>query len=306
MGLDLIELETFVAVAQTRSFSAAAQRLHVTQTTVSGRIQRLESTLGTKLLIRTTRRVEPSADGTALFEEASRTLEALSRLVHGFRVRAALQRQRVVVAATPTLAALTLAPMLRGYAQRFSDVEVEMLDLQYDEVLAAVEEGTADLAVLALETESAPFRFEPLWSDDMLLVVPQGHPLAGRRKLRPAELAAHPMMVLAQYEGLRQRIADAAALRGSSLPPAKVVANLNTLLGMLEANLGVTILPRFMSGRPEVAQHVLVDIEGVDLSRQFGIVTARRATPGTACQSFCQYLRESAPRLLSGAAIAAR
>lgn len=293
MGLDLIELETFIAVAQAGSFSVAAVQLHVTQSTVTGRIQRLENTLGTKLLRRTTRKVEATPQGAKLLLKANKALCELGSLVFEFRSKARLELQRVVVAATPTLAALTLAPIIHSYSERFPDVEVELLDLQYSGVLEAVGNGTADMGVLALDADEGRFQFEALWSDDMLLVAPRGHPLAKLKRVGLEEFAVHSLMVLGQYEGLRKKIADTLLQGGLSMRPSKVVANLNTLLGMLEADIGVTILPRFMAGRAEVAKHALLEVDGVDLSRQFGLVMAPRKKLNAAGQSFSRHFKQA-------------
>lgn len=299
MGIELIELETFIAVAQAESFSAAALRLHVTQPTVTGRIQRLESALGAKLLHRTTRKVEATAEGARLLTESLKALEDLRKLVQGFKAQDRLARQRVVVAATPTLAALTLPVIIQAYAERFPDVEVVLLDASYAGVLAALDEGRADLGVMAFEGKNSHYRFQPLWSDDMVLIAPLGHPLAGMHSVGPEVLATHVLMVLDQYQGIRARIAETLHQRGLSLPPSKVVANLSTLLGMLNAGMGLTLFPRSMSMRREVARHALVEIEKVDLSRQFGIVLAKRATLNTAGQSFCRFFRQATPALLA-------
>jgi LysR family carnitine catabolism transcriptional activator len=293
IGLELIELETFVVVASARSFSAAAQQLHVTQPTVTGRINRLEASLGAQLLRRTTRKVETTEAGESLLREAVITLDGLARLVDGFRKKARNARQRVVVAATPTIAALRLPPIIQAYAQRYPDVEVELLDLQYASVLAAIDDGHADVAVLALEGSDRRYRFVPLWQDDMLLVAPQGHALAQRKSVGPEDLASIALMVVDQYQGVRARIADALQERGLKLPPSKVVGNLNTLLGMLDAGMGVTLLPRSVSNRGSVAKHAHIEIEGVDMTRRFGVVTAHAAQLSPATQSFIRFVRQA-------------
>ena len=303
MGIELIELETFIAVAQAGSFSAAALRMHVTQPTVTGRIQRLESALGASLLRRTTRKVETTPQGAMLLAEATKALDGLGRLVHGFRKEASLARQRVVVAATPTLAALTLPLVIHGYSERFADVEVELRDLQYAGVLAAVEDGSAGLGVLAFEGEDPRYRFQSLWSDDMLLMAPRHHPLAGLKRISIEEFARHPLIMVDPHQALRSRIAEALQRHGLSLPSYQVVANLGTLLGMINAGMGVALLPRSMAMRAEVATHALLEIEGIDLSRRFGILTARGTALNAAEQSFCRYLRQVTPALLAKALV---
>ncbi|WP_322032261.1 LysR family transcriptional regulator [Paraburkholderia sp. J76] len=292
-GIDLVELETFIAVAETGSFSAAAQRLHVAQPSVTGRVQRLETALGTKLLLRTTRKVETTPDGALLLEQATEALRGLRRIVGQFRSNARLARHRVVVAATPMLAAHTLPALIQRYAARFPDVQVELCDLQYADALAALDGGTADLAVLALEGNDPRYRFEKLWTREMALVVPPGHELAGLERVDLEVLARFPLMVVEQYQPIVGRIREALAQRGLTLPPVRAVANLNTLLGMFDAGMGVTLLPRSSLTRFGSNERAGIEIEGVDLQRHFGIAVARHSEPNTSTLSFWQFLREN-------------
>lgn len=289
--IEFIELETFIAVAQTGSFSLAAQRLHVTQPSVTGRVQRLESALGTRLLVRTTRKVEITPDGRKLLLEAIAAIKGLRSVVEGFRQRARLARHRVVIAATPMLAALTLPPVIHAYSERYTDVQIELRDLQYPDALAALDAGTADVAVLALEEEDAGYRFQSLWTDDMVLVVPVKHPLARRGSVGLAELARLPLTIVSQYQPMVTRIAEQMKTHGLSLARARSVANLNTLLGMLDAGLGMTLLPRAMGRRN--AAYRIVEIEGVVLQRRYGIATPHKARLSTAAQSFCKFLQRA-------------
>lgn len=292
-GLDLVELQTFIAVARSLSFSAAAAHLHVTQPTVTGRIHRLEALLGVQLLRRTTRKVEPTPAGALLLREAVQTLGGLAVLVDRFRKEARRARQRVVVAATPTIAALRLPPIIQAYSERFPDVEIELLDLKYAGVLAAIDAGNADVAVLALDAPDRRYRFIPLWKDDMVLVAPRTHALAKQTSVGPEELASVPLIVVDQYQAVRARIAVALEARGLVMPPSKIVGNLNTLLGMLDAGMGVTLLPRSVSARGSVANHARLEIRDIDMTREFGIVTARSTKIGAALQSFIRYLRQA-------------
>ena len=292
-GLELIELQTFIVVAKARSFSTAAQHLHVTQPTVTGRIHRVEASLGAQLLRRTTRKVETTEAGEQLLHAAMATLEGLARLVEEFRSRAQSARQRVVVAATPTIAALRLPPIIQAYTERYPDVQVELLDLQYLNVLASLDDGRADLAVLAYEGTDSRYRFAVLWHDDMVLVAPKNHPLAQCKSVGVNELSSVALMVVDQYQGVRARIADALQAKGLVLPASKVVGNLNTLLGMLDAGMGVTLLPRSVSSQGSVARHARIEIDGIDMTRTFGIATSRSAKANPSVQSFIRFLRQS-------------
>lgn len=293
LSLDLAELETFVAVAQAGSFSAAAQQLCVTQPAVTGRVRRLEAALGTTLLHRTTRRVETTAQGARLLDEANQALRGLRAVIAGFQDEARLARQRVAVAATPMLAALAMPAVIQRYTQRYPDVQVDLLDMQYRNALEALDTGVADFALLCLEEEDGRYAFEPLRSDDMVLVVPPGHALAQEARVDATVFAAHGMMIIEQYRTLCDRIDEILGSRCLSLAPVRVVGNLTTLVGMLEAGLGITLLPRAIAQRGDAKRHVIVEVDGIDMRRTFGIVQTSGARPGVAAASFCQFLRDT-------------
>jgi len=290
MGIKLVELETFLAVAETGSFSLAAQRLHVTQPSITSRVQRLEAILGCRLLERTTRKVELTEAGQRLAAEASGALRGLLRLIGEFRQQASEARLRVRVAATPTLAARSLPQVIRAYSERHPQVQVELLDLQYTDALAALDSGAADVLVAAFDEKVQPYPRKLLWSGEMVLVAPAGHPLARHASVDPGVLVDHPLMLIEQYQPMRAHIAEALQARGLSMPPAKIVGNLNTLVGLLDAGMGVTLLPSLIAQSGSAAGHRVVSLQGLELRRDFGLVFPRKEAPGHATSAFCAFL----------------
>ncbi|HZZ02740.1 LysR family transcriptional regulator [Paraburkholderia sp.] len=293
LGVDLLELETFIAVAEAGSFSVAAERLCVTQPAVTGRVQRLETALGTALLRRTTRKVETTPQGARLLTESVRALRSLRGVIEEFRADARLARQRVVVAATPMLAAVVLPAIIHRYSARFPDVEVELRDLQYADALAALDSGRADLALLALASDDGRYHFEPVRSDGMVLIAPADHAFADRLHIDPAELAGQRLLVIDQYLPIMSGITEALKARGLEPPSCKAVGNLNTLLGMVDAGLGLTLLPRVMAHRSTQNGHRLIELDGLELRRTFGIVWPRDARLSASSSSFCRFLSEA-------------
>lgn len=290
-GVDLAEIETFLAVAETGSFSQAAERMHVTQPSVTGRVQRLEAALGTTLLTRTTRRVELTDDGRRAEAAARAALHGLRELVGEFRQRIRQARQRVVIAATPMIAALSMPAILQAYGERYPDVQMELLDVKYTEALNALDRGDADVAVMSLdEIDLSSYKFQHLWNGTMVLVVPSIHPLASLERVGARELAFHPLMLIEQYLPVRARIAEAMEKQGFSLPPSKMVGNLNTLMGMLDARMGITLLPHGMAERCHDVSIVPLAVEGLSLTRRFGVVFPYKADLSTAAASFCKFL----------------
>jgi DNA-binding transcriptional LysR family regulator len=302
LRFDLVELETFLAVVELGSFSAAARRLHISQPSVTARVQRLESTLKTRLLVRTTRHVEPTPAGKRLREHAEIALRDLRRLLHEFQADAEAARLRVVVAATPMISAVMLPSLIHSFCLRYPDVQVQLRALQYEDVVAKIESSEADLAVVAFDNDSSKLSFEALTEEDMLVVVPTTHPLAQAGQITLEQLAQTPLMLLDRYSMLRERLADEFSRHGLALRPMHHAANLSTLLGMVDAGLGATFLPRSMAQRYARDTRATLQMADVNLMRRFGILRSRDADLSAAALSFVRHLQANFGATLSGEA----
>jgi DNA-binding transcriptional LysR family regulator len=187
------------------------------------------------------------------------------------------------------LAALALPPIIQSYCERYTDVHVKLLDLPYDQLVASLDAGAADLGVTVLDDDPEKFRFQLLADEEMLLVVPATHPLAGLQVVTIDQVIPYPLMILARYTTLRARITEEYTKRGLAFKPVDA-ANLATLLGLVDAGVGITFLPRAMLQSNARRSRVALRVADVELSRRYGIVTARKASLSTAAQSFCRYL----------------
>jgi DNA-binding transcriptional LysR family regulator len=293
MRFDLVELETFLAVVELGSFSAAAKRLHISQPSVTSRVQRLESTLRTRLLVRTTRHVEPTPAGRRLRDRAEIALRDLRVLLQEFQVDADAARLRVTIASTPMIAAVMLPSLIHSFCQRYPDVQIQLRDLQYEDVVAKIEANEADLAVVAFDNDSSKLSFQPLTEEDMLVVVPNTHEFAQAGDITLEQLATIPLMLLERYSILRDTLADAFTQHGLTLRPMHQAANLSTLLGMVDAGLGATFLPRSMAQRYARDTRATLRVTDVRLMRSFGILRSRSAELSAAAQSFVRHLQSN-------------
>jgi len=294
-GLDLVDLETFLAVVSARSFSGAAGLMHVSQPSVTARIKKLESTLRTRLLVRTTRHALPTAEGERLAREAEALLAGMRSLAREFRAAADAARNRIAVAVTPTLAAVALPGIIAGYRKRYPDVELELFDQYHVQALTAVESGRADLGIMAPDGLDERFSFELLREETLLLVLPAGHPLGRRRNLTLADVADQPLMVLKQYAALHEALAAGFEKLGRRFRPAMRPGNLNTLLSMVDEGVGLTFLPPTMARHNSAKPRPAVPIADLNVTRRFGIVRRESSEPRPVVESFCRYLREHFP-----------
>ncbi|GLY77831.1 LysR family transcriptional regulator [Actinoallomurus iriomotensis] len=182
------ELVYFVAVAQERNFSRAADRLGIAQPPLSRAIQRLERRLGVRLLERTSRQVSLTRAGEVLLNEGRK---ALTNLAAAERLtRRAGREPRLVVVTKPAGDAGLLEPILARFAAHPDTVEVEVLICGIGEQKSLLRDGTADVALLRTpQTDLSGLATEELLTERELVVLPRTHRLAGRASVRTVDLA---------------------------------------------------------------------------------------------------------------------
>ena len=288
-----------MVVAELGSFSKAAEKLHLSQPAVTGRVQKLESVLGATLLHRTTRSVTVTPVGQQLAARASEALQGLRVLVADLATEKATARRRVTVAATPMLAATMLPRAIRVFVERNPDIQVNVADLRYSEAIASVLRGDVDIGFIAMERAHPMLRFECLVEEDLVLVVPSIHPLAAESSITLRRLAPYPVMLLGQYGTLLEKVSAEFAHHGLQFTPSVTAGNLLTLLGMVDAGNGIALLPRSVVQLNAATPRAFVEIEDGDLRRRYGIVVRKSARLSVVARSFCDFMRteiKSAPK----------
>lgn len=277
------------------SFSRAAERLYISQPSVSSRVKRLEDVLRVKLIERTTRSVHATEDGELLQKAAQEALSGLYAVLRQFRDRSEAARNRVVIAATPMIAATFLPAIMHTYAERFPDVQVVLRDMPFETLLKTIGDGMADIGVTAVDGDYDNLQFQPLAEEPVVLVVPAKHPLAAKESVSIEMLLPYRMIFLDRYTNLRERLAGEFARFGTTLE-ASTASTLPTLMGMIDTGSCVAFLPRSMAQVNARESRAIVELADFHAVRSYGSIVARSVVPTTAVQSFRDHLhREFAP-----------
>lgn len=293
INFDLQQLQAFVAVADKGSFRAAAEHIHLSAPALGRRIERLEELLGARLFQRSTREVKLTRVGEAFLERARGALDDLESAVLGIHEISARHQGRVAIACLPT-AAVTLVPQaIASFCAAMPRVRVRVIDEGMNEVAASVISGEADFALGFAHPPDAGLKFEPLWNDPYVLALRCDHPLARRRSLTLADVAGERWVTVARTSRNRQLLDDWFTASGRSPQAWLEVSHVITMVAMVEAGLGVGIVPSMAlsHGRhPDVRGVPLAD---VTLERRVGLLTleGRRLTP--VAQRFYEHLKAS-------------
>lgn len=290
MRIGLEELETFLTVAELGSFSLAAKQLHLSQPSVSGRVQRLEYALGAQLLERTTRRVSTTPAGERLRLQAETTLRDLRFLIQEFRENLATSRRTITIATTQLIAAVALAPVIRRYCATHPNANIRIRDVGVSAALDAVSCGAVDFAIVGTKPPDSEFDFQPITKDELVVITPPGHPLLSCAAPTLDEIVRYPTLVMDGYEFLKEWLEAGYRERGLIFRPAYEVINAVALLGMIAAGMGITLFPRTLVPREYSSTLGFVDLADSQVVRSYYIVTSRHRHLGPQANSVFNFL----------------
>lgn len=289
MNVSSRQLRAFVALAQERHFTKAAERCHQTQPAFSALIRTLEEAVGVRLFDRTTRRVELTPEGVLFNESALRLLNDLDAVMGDIQDHVAKRRGRVAVAALPSLAAGWLPGIYAQFHARFPGIELHLNDALLEPCLDMVRHSVVDIAVAAQGRDMAGLMAEPLCEDYFHLVCRDDHPLALRPAVHLRELKGNAMIQLGQGSSIRQSLARNPDLSG--LNSFLEVDHLATVTGLLVAGLGVSLVPSMTLFQFRHERIRVVPLAaGSQLKRSLYLIRRREKSLSSAAQAFYDVL----------------
>ncbi len=239
----LRQLRFLVALADSGSFSRAAEAAHVSQPTLSSGIKELESLLGVALAERGARGAILTHAGRAAATRARAILGDVEQLVATAKEAARPFAGRFHLGAIPTIAPFVLTPLLSALKPAHPDLKPYLKEDQTARLIDGLRQRTLDAAVIALPWEASGIETLSVADDEFLLVAPSTHPLAAVDRLTPHDLAGHELLLLEDGHCLRDH-AIAACAAGTGRTAEVAATSLATLVNMAAGGLGVTLVPR--------------------------------------------------------------
>jgi DNA-binding transcriptional LysR family regulator len=292
-SLTLHQLRTFRAVAEQLSFSAAALELSISQPSVSYQVKELEAALGVSLLDRLGKRVRLTEAGTVLYDYARRTLALLDEAAMAMEQLRGIERGTLRVGASTTVGIYLIPLALGAYKKRHPNLAVSLEIGSREALQERLKQGVLDLAVLSPPDVDADLACTPFMEDELVMVVPAGHPLAGGRSLTLGDFAGESFLMREEGSGTRLAVETAAARAGVTLRVGMELGSNGAIKHAVEAGLGVAVLSiHAVELERKGGGLVVVDIEGFPILRPWSIVYLRRRHLPAAVEQFIQLLRE--------------
>jgi len=292
--MELHQLRYFCAVADSGSFSRAAEQSHVSQPSLSQQILKLEDELGARLFDRLGRSVRLTDVGKAFLPRARAVLRELEAARGDAVERKESLGGPVTVGVIPTVAPYFLPPCLTAFSRKFPQVHLTVVEEITPVLLERLRASSIDVAILALPVRGHEFEAVPLLTERLFAALPPKHKLAVRRSLALKDLQAEPFLLL--RDGHCFRDTAVAACDRARLHPQIVFESgqFSSLLSMVGAGMGVSIVPEMAVDKGTRCRYVSIRDE--QAFRVIGAATLRGRSSTRALQSFLEHLHAAAEK----------
>jgi LysR family hydrogen peroxide-inducible transcriptional activator len=280
--MDLRQLAALVAIADHGSFSSAARALYTVQSNVSAHVSRLERELGVRLVDRG--RGALTEEGRLVVARARRIqheLDALHADLAGLRTEVAGEARVGVIGTT---ARWLMPQVLTALREHHPHVRAIVVEASTTSLLPQLVAGDLDVAVVNLPVDNPDVDADPLFDEDMVLLIPGGHALAGRTTVELGELADHQIILSPPGTALRQELDESARRAGVTLQPAAEIDGVRLLTSMAFEGFGATIVPATAVPGWVKGNFTRARVPGLP-TRQVGLARRRRSilsAPGRA------------------------
>lgn len=243
--LDLTSLRLFVTVCETRNIARAGEQANIVGSAISKRLAQLEDTVGTPLLVRRRRGVEPTAAGETLLEHARSMLASASRIERDMVGYASGLKGQVRLLATASVMAESLADDVAAFLKNpaHQDIQVDIEERLSSEVVRGIREGSASLGICWDAADLGELQSRPYRTDHLAIVVHPSHPLAAHETLRFEQTLEYPHVSLPVASAVQLMLQRAAALVGKAVIYRVIVSNFEAALRVVRANLAVSVVP---------------------------------------------------------------
>lgn len=292
--MELRHLRYCVALAEVQNFTRAAERTHVTQSTLSHQIKQLEDELEVTLFNRDGKSVSLTQAGRDFVDTITPILKQVDAAVGALKASPDQLTGELRIAATHSFNVQLIPQCLAAFMEKFPQVKVIVEELSGDQIAQGLETGSLDLGISYRPAMPRGLWFEPLFNEELKLIMSPSHPLAKRKRVRMVELNGLPLALLTRNFSTRQMLDECFQAAGAE---PQVVAELNAISPMVElvrrTRLCSIVSDNALSGEPDL---VAVALENPTPIRTPGLLWNRNSERPLATRYMANIIRELALR----------
>ncbi len=292
--MELRHLRYFEAVARHSHVTRAAAELHIAQPALSKQISQLEHELGVALFDRVGRNVRLTEAGESLLPHARAVMAQVEAARAEMAERIGLRKGRATVGAPPTVGTQLLPTVLATFNKRYPGIELRLHEAGVQTLLDLLETGLTDVAVVTLPVDDENLTVVPIFTEEMVIAVWLGHPMAGRSEVTISELQGEPWVLSPENYELREAALVACERAGFSPRVVLDGGETDTLLRFVAAGVGIALVPRLaVQGATDL---VALRVSDQKLNRSLGVVWRGDRVASPAARALREFLVEQLRR----------
>jgi len=292
--MDLWRLHIFCRVVELRSFSKAANKVYLSQPTVSSHIKDLENHFECKLLDRLGRQVVPTKAGTILYSYAMKIIALKQEAENALAEFQGKIRGHLTIGGSTIPGGYILPPLLGIFKNDYPEVVVTLVQGDTATIIRETLEGNVELGVVGAKDRQAQLVQKKIMDDEMFLIVPDNHRWANKRQISMDEVTREPFIMREIGSGSRKSIEQVMEESGYSIDALNVVAEMGSTEAVrqgIKSGVGISILSK-RAVAEELAYGGLrrVKIKGLSFKRAFYLIYHKRRTQSPLCRTFIEFL----------------
>ena len=285
--LDLNQLRIFHAAATARNFTRAAAAVHLTQPGVSKHIRQIEEQLGLPLFDRLGKHVELTEAGHVLLAATQQILTLAETAEQRIADLKGLRGGTLSLGASFPVGVYLLPAQLAAFRRDHPAVQIRLEISLTEKVLARVLANKLDIGLVSHEVNDARLASRVFYVDELIAIVPPGHPWARKRRVRPADMAVAPMILAAQGAGTRAALEERLAQQQIALGQVTEFGNMDGVKRAVEAGLGVSVQARSGVQRELASGHLVgIKLAGIDARLPYLLVRRKDKRLANAARAF--------------------
>ncbi|MFD1416618.1 LysR family transcriptional regulator [Oceanobacillus jeddahense] len=291
--MELRQLEYFMIVCKEMHFTRAAEKLNLSQPTLSEQIKRLEEEVGIPLFDRIGKKIALTEAGKILLKHSQSVFFEIEQAEAAIRDLNELQRGKLAIGSLLTCVNYLLPPAIIKFKQSYPNVKLSVHGLKTDDIKNGLLENELDLGITFLPVEEKEFASVPLFTEELTLAVPSGHPIASLKEIDMEKLKNISAILLPESYFLRQLIDRYCTEMGFSLQPILEMTTLESLLRMVSEGVGVTILPEPYLDSLDHSEVVKVKLINPTPQREIGFIYRKNKFICATTQTFMGQIKKA-------------
>jgi DNA-binding transcriptional LysR family regulator len=297
--LNPYELQVFLAAAEAESFSAAARRLHLTQSAVSQQIHSLEAQLQVELFHRDVPHVSLTENGRALIPMAREYVHLSTRIEESMAARRGMVTGRLSIGCTSTPGKYILPWLVGFFCQEYPQVKIAVDVIKRADLVQKLEQHSVDLGIMSNQVEHPDLIFDEFIQDNLVLIVPAQHPFAYQEVVSPEQLKGQTVILREEAAGTRIALLEGLEQIGLKPDDLKVapieLGTAESIISAVEAGWGISWVSMVAAQRAvEMGKIRLIEVDGLSLRRTIFLVRNRQHARTEAHLKFYEFISSPA------------